>query len=108
MRACLWLPVDDVVADILQAGHRAEGADDDDEGRVTLGHRDAILRAPNSPHTPLNTPPGCSLIWFKTYKRTSLTKFLGEACGEEREGVLTVAHRRDGGRGVDVFVFARA
>ena len=46
MRAYLWLPVDDVVADILQAGHRAEGADDDDEGRGGLvRHRDAILRA---------------------------------------------------------------
>ena len=45
MRAYLWLPVDDVVADILQAGHRAEGADDDDEGRGGLvRHRDAILQ----------------------------------------------------------------
>ena len=62
VRTYLWLPVDDVVADILQAGHRAEGADDDDEGRGGLvRHRDAILRALQTlPHT-----PGCSLIWFQ-------------------------------------------
>ena len=89
MRAYLWLPVDDVVADILQAGHRAEGADDDDEGRGGLvRHRDAILRALQTlPHTPLNTPPGCSLIWFQNLQTNVSHEILrGSQQREEREG----------------------
>ena len=89
VRTYLWLPVDDVVADILQAGHRAEGADDDDEGRGGLvRHRDAILRALQTlPHTPLNTPPGCSLIWFQNLQTNVSHEILrGSQQREEREG----------------------